>query len=58
MKNWKVLLKLNLIIILNLILIILSISKPSFSNEIYIEIRGNDYTDEIAITSSPVFTLG
>ena len=51
MKNWKVLLKLNLIIILNLILIILSISKPSFSNEIYIEIRGNDYTDEIAITS-------
>ena len=51
MKIWKNLLKSNSIIILNLILIILSFSKSSISNEIYIEINGNIYTDEIAITS-------
>ena len=51
MKIWKNSLKSNLIIILNLILINLSYSKSSFSNEIYIEIQGNDFTDEIAITS-------
>ena len=51
MKIWKNLLVSKLIIIINLILINLSYSKSSFSNEIYIEIKGNDYTDEIAITS-------
>ncbi len=51
MKIWKNLLKLNLIIIIKCLVLILSFSNILYSNEIDIEIKGNDFTDKIAITS-------